>query len=85
MLWMCCRAPLWSGWPATFCFWAYRLDNVFLVDMYNALTMMTNAAFDPRTGISETMHRQCKNKHVNHKFDYKVVNMNKHLCTCEDR
>jgi hypothetical protein len=45
--------------------------------------MMVNEAFDPRTGVSETMHR--KYKEVKHKLDYKVVNMNRHTCTCEDR
>ena len=29
------------------------------------------------------MRRQ--DKEVKHKFDYKVVNMRKHPCTCEDR
>ena len=41
-------------------FWAYRLDNVFPEDMHNTLTMLVNAAVDPRRGISETMHSKSK-------------------------
>ena len=45
-------------------FWAYRLDNVFPEDMHKTLTTMAREAFDPRTGISETMHKNTKRSNI---------------------
>ena len=43
-------------------FWAYRLDNVFPEDMHNMLVIMMNEAFNPRRGVSETMHRKRRSR-----------------------
>ena len=45
-------------------FWAYRLDNVFPEDMHKTLTTMAREASDPRTGISETMHKNTKRSNI---------------------
>ena len=64
-------------------FWALRLDNAFKEDLHEELAKKIALAFDPNVGVSETLGR--KGAMSKGPYQYKVLNMCKHPCTCADK
>ena len=64
-------------------FWVLRLDNVFEEGVHAELAKKIALAFDPNVGgVSETLGR--KGAMSKGPYQYKVLNMCKHPCTCAD-